>query len=79
MKEKMGMEPTRENLERMARAFTEALTEAFGEKKVGFGVILLDFKEGGYLGWCSNAEREGMVNAMKEFIDKNGGMSIERH
>ena len=65
-------------LEKAAKAITLML-EDMGLKKVGFAVLVFDFGSGGNLGWVSNAERSTMIEAMKEFVEKNGGLSIFTH
>jgi hypothetical protein len=46
--------------------------EAAGQKgKVGFALMLFDFGSGGYLSYLSNAERDTILQAMREFIDRN--------
>ena len=37
----------------------------------GFALLIFDFKENGAMFYCSNATRESMIEAMKEFIQKN--------
>jgi hypothetical protein len=38
---------------------------------MGFGVLMFDMGGDGSMYWISNAERPGMVRAMREWIAKN--------
>ena len=38
---------------------------------IGFVLLLFDYGEGGNLFYISSAEREGIINVMKEFIKQN--------
>ncbi len=66
-------------LEEIAQVFAGILLNLGFEGKLGFAVLVFDFGTGGNLGWVSNAQREDMINAMKEFIEKGGGSSILKH
>ncbi len=47
------------------------LKTAIGSARVGFGLFLFSFGEGGWMTWLSNAERADMTRALKEWIAKN--------
>ncbi len=55
----------------LAQAFDVVLREKHGAK-IGFAVLVFDFGEGGGLAYISNAWREDMIEAMKEFIAREG-------
>lgn len=66
-------------LEHSAKNFNRILEEAGLNKRIGFAVLAFDFGTGGNLGWISNANRTTMIEALKEFIEKNGGISVFTH
>lgn len=37
----------------------------------GFALLIFDFGENGHMNWISNAEREDMIKAMKEFVARH--------
>jgi len=39
---------------------------------VGFVLFLFDFGEGGHMTWISNANRDDMMLALREFMSKEG-------
>lgn len=51
---------------RLADVISEALHAG-----TGFALLIFDFGEGGNLSYISNAQREDMLRAMREFIDKH--------
>ncbi len=56
----------------LASAFDEILREKHGEK-MGFAILVFNFGESsGGLAYISNARREDMIEAMKEFIAREG-------
>lgn len=38
---------------------------------VGFALLLFNFGEGGNLAWISNAQRDDMMLALAEFMERN--------
>lgn len=40
-------------------------------KGVGFSLFIFDIGEGGNMFYISNADRQDMIKAMKEFIERN--------
>ena len=52
----------------IGRVIGHELDAHFGNRKVGFTLLLYDFSEGGHLTYLSNAERTSMIAAMREFI-----------
>jgi len=44
--------------------------------KVGFALFLFTFGEGGWLTYISNAERDTMLQALVEFIERQGGPAV---
>jgi hypothetical protein len=38
----------------------------------GFGLLMFTYGEGGTMTWISSAQREDMLKAMQEFIQKQG-------
>lgn len=50
---------------RIARSITDALPEG-----VGFALLIFDFGEHGHLTWLSNADRQDMIRALHEFMQK---------
>lgn len=53
--------------------------DSWGKGSLGFALLVFDFGEAGNLAWISNAQREDMIKALKEFIDKQGGTSVFKH
>lgn len=47
------------------------------DREVGFALLVFSFGEGGFLNYVSNAQREDMLCAMKEFIARAEGRHIE--
>lgn len=47
----------------------DSLRHIFGG--YGFCLLVFDFGESGRMNYISNAERESMIEAMQEFIDKH--------
>ena len=71
----MSKKILKEKLEFSARAIAMAIDEQLEEwagTKVGFALLIFDFGEDGNLAWVSNAEREDMIKALQEFIEKEG-------
>lgn len=65
-------------LEAQARGIGESIGRALEEAeskvgyRVGFALLLFGFAPERSLTWISNAERESMLTALEEFLDKNG-------
>lgn len=41
-------------------------------KGVGFALLVFDFGEDGHMTWISNAQRDDMLRALQEFMQKEG-------
>lgn len=54
-------------LQKIARALDEALREIHGQP-VGFILMTFDFGENGHLAYCANAERDGAIKAVREWL-----------
>lgn len=39
-------------------------------KGLGVALLVFDMGDGGYMGYTSNAQREGMINALRECADR---------
>lgn len=67
----------REDVENAARelglALSKSLEKRAGEP-VGFALLVFDFGDGGSLAYMSNAERTGVIKAMKEFLQREGAL-----
>lgn len=66
---------TREELVKRCKEVGEAIAEGIkgsGIEGVGFALLIFDFGGGGNLAWISNAQREDMLEALKEFMEKEG-------
>ena len=68
-------EPNREDISDAPRAEIEDFLRTQASqlknelpKGYGFALLIFDFGPDGFMSWMSNAEREDMVRAMKEFI-----------
>lgn len=57
-----------ETCRQMGRVIGKAIDAEYGRHQVGFCLLLFDFGEHGHLTYLSNAERETMVRALREFI-----------
>jgi hypothetical protein len=57
------------NLEKIAPELDKALSAAHGQR-VGFAVILFEFGPLSTLSYVSNAEREGLIKTMREWLDR---------
>lgn len=69
MEVEMKFEVRNEAAEKMLKAIGNELREAC-PPGFGFSLLVFSFGEGGSMFYTSNAEREGMIRAMQEFIDK---------
>jgi len=47
--------------------------------KVGFIVLMFDFDQGSWMTYASNADRASVVQALKEFIEKDEAGKITGH
>jgi hypothetical protein len=56
-------------IERAARELGQAIGESLPEG-VGFALTLFDFGAGGMLAYVSNAQREDMIRALREQIER---------
>lgn len=54
----------------IARTLDEAINPG-RPKQYGFCLMVFDFGSGGYMNYISNADRNTMLQAMREFIDRN--------
>ena len=54
----------------IATLIEQGINQALG--KMGFALFLFNFGEGGFLTYISNSEREDMVQALKEWMIKEG-------
>lgn len=62
---------SREDMQSLARALDELLPKMVPSgKKVGFGIVVFDFGEGGNIQWASNGERTDMIAALRELLGK---------
>jgi len=57
----------REAAIRLTHAADVALTGYLGQR-VGFAVFVFDFGDGGNVGYASNAQRDGMIAAVREWL-----------
>lgn len=69
-----------EMLNGLARGIDQILNGESGAKDVGFALLMFPFgdKPDGRVNYISNAEREDMLAAMKEFIARAEGRYIEK-
>lgn len=58
-------------LEEIARKLGRAIGGGLPEG-VGFALLLFDFGKDGNLTWISNAQRDDMLKALQEFMQKVG-------
>jgi len=56
-------------LEEHARVIANKIADALPEG-VGFALLIFDFGAHGHLTWLSNAERQDMIRALHEFMQK---------
>lgn len=69
------MNPTRRDLEQLGQQMAELINSLVGHpenrfgKKIGFCLVLFDF-DGEWQTYTSNAEREGMVDALRQVIER---------
>ena len=54
-------------LRKLGRMITEIVAEVPG---YGFGLFIFQYGPGGNMFWISNAERESILAAMEEFIER---------
>jgi hypothetical protein len=57
------------NLQKIAPELDRALVAAHG-RQVGFAVILFEFGPLTTLSYVSNAERDGLIRTMREWLDR---------
>jgi len=73
--------PKLARLEELSRQFTivldAELTRLGLKGSVGFALLMFSFGEGSEMTWASNAERAGMITALKEFIAKNEANGLD--
>jgi hypothetical protein len=66
-------------IEESARGIARSIGQSV-PRGVGFALLLFTFDqkpdEDGFLTWISNAERDDMLAAMKEFIARNEGRAV---
>ena len=67
---KIGFEVRDEKAEEMLNEIGKLLRIAC-PKGYGFSLLLFTFGEGGNMFYTSNAQREDMIRAMREFIQKH--------
>lgn len=56
---------------RIANALDDA-TDGDNDQPLGFALLIFDFYGKGNLAWISNAQRQDMVRALGEFMEKAG-------
>jgi hypothetical protein len=66
------------NLENACNSLAEAVQGALDSigANYGFTLMLFHFGEGGHLTYISNAQREDMILAIKEFLVKQGEQEV---
>lgn len=69
MSEPMRFEVRNEAAEKMLREIGQMLREVC-PAGFGFSLLVFSFGEGGNMFYTSNAQREDMIRAMQEFIQK---------
>ena len=69
MREEMKFEVRNEEAEKMLKEIGTLLKQAC-PPGFGFQLLVFSFGSGGSMFYCSNAERDGMIAAMREFIQK---------
>lgn len=67
-----------ETCRRIGRVIGEGITAEYGGNRVGFALLLFDFGGKGHLTYISNAQRDDMVEALREFIRKHEGGIVRR-
>ena len=72
-------EEAEHNLRKIGQLVSEVTPEGWG-----FGLFLIKFgnrplKEGGAVFWISNSEREGMIEAIKGFIEDSEKRKVKRN
>lgn len=67
---KIGFEVRDEKAEAMLKEIGDLLRHAC-PKGYGFSLLIFSFGEGGNMFYTSNAERESLIQAMQEFIQKH--------
>jgi hypothetical protein len=76
-------QPIESKIKQTANGIAAAIDEALnpdGKKEWGFALLMFrlgDNREGDRMNYISNAKRDGMLAAMKEFIARNEGTYIE--
>jgi len=60
----------------IASKIQEAIEQALGIDTWGFMLMLFSFGEGGSLTYISNANREDMINVVKEWLEKAQGETL---
>ena len=68
-------DPIRPELQELMRDIAGILDGAISQhmSNQGFALLIFDLGEGGTMNYISNAQRDDMVKAMQEFIEKQGG------
>lgn len=64
---------SRQELENLIRGFATAIDGALQEltgQRIGYCLMLFDFGDAGSLAYGSNAQREDMIRALKEFRER---------
>lgn len=67
------MSRTRKQLERSCRTLAPMLDQGLASEhgeRVGFVLMVFDFGDGGNLAYISNADRAGMISAVKEWLSR---------
>lgn len=67
------MDPIRPDLIEKMNGIGKILGD--NSKPYGFTLLVFDYGDSGYMNYISNANREDMIAAMKEFIAKHEGRS----
>lgn len=66
------------NLEDACRGLADSIQTALNSigANYGFTLMMFDFGEGGHLTYISNAQREDMILAVKEWLIKQGEQEV---
>lgn len=54
----------------IAAAIGETIRDEHGRDQVGFMLMMFEFRAGGWSTYLSNAERQSMIKAMEELIQR---------
>lgn len=63
----MDLKDLEESARKLGRVIGSGMPEG-----VGFALIMFDFGKDGHLTWISNADRDDMLRALQEFMQKVG-------